>query len=376
MIYFDNAATSFPKPESALRAATAAMRRYGANPGRSGHFLSMRAAQEVFDTRENVAEYFHAKGPELVAFTLNATYALNMVIKGVLRPGDHVIISCLEHNAVARTMEALTHMGVGYSVAPVVFGDDEKTVESFKTLIRPETRAIVCTLASNVCGYVLPFRKIGALAHERGLLMIADGAQAAGYREIDVQQDNLDFLCLPGHKGLYGTHGVGLIVVNCLFPLATLIEGGTGSQSKLLTMPEDYPERLECGTVNLPAIAALNAGVHFLRKHPEAGPREMRIWRYLAEGLSVMPHVTLQPIAEEGAYVPLLSFWSDKLEPNRIEEELSSQGVCVRSGLHCAPLAHNFLGTGETGTVRLSLGAFNTRAQAEEFLKILNKIIK
>lgn len=372
MIYVDNAATTYPKPPQVLDAVYRAMRDFGANPGRSGHPLALRASQEVYDTREEISSFFHADGAEYVAFTANTTYALNMVIKGLLKPGDHVIISSLEHNSVLRPVAALQERGISYSVAEVVPSSPEQTVQNFAKKITQRTKAIACTLASNVCGYVLPFEEIGALAKKRGLFFIADGAQAAGYLPLDIKKAQIDFLCIPAHKGLYGPMGLGAIVVNCKQRLGTLIEGGSGMASREIMMPEEYPERLEGGTINLPAIAGLRAGIQFLN-NKDITMREQSQYRYLTDRMRNISGIKMQEIAPQGRYVPVCSFTFDTVGAGEGEALLGESGICVRSGLHCAPLAHDALGTPE-GSIRISLGAFHDRQQLDQVLMAVKRI--
>lgn len=379
MIYFDNAATTFTKPGSVYSAVQNAMRNYGANPGRSGHSLAMKAAGTVYECRCRVARLFNCTKEENVVFTLNGTMSLNMAIKGVARKGDHFIISCLEHNASARPVAELKRRGViDYDIAQVS-EDDEKTVKSFEKLIRKNTRAIVCTHVSNVFGTVLPIEKIGQLARDRGIIFIVDAAQSAGILPIDVKRMNIDFLCMPAHKGLFAPMGLGVLVVCSDIPLETVIEGGTGSASSSLAQPDFLPDRLESGTVNLPAIAGLSAGIDFINS---VGIKnillhEEKIVNYLYDGLSDIDGVALYtPKPRYPSFAPLFSFNVVGMKSDAVAHILDEENIAVRAGLHCAVLAHNHYGTANGGTVRLSPSVFNTCHQAEYIVRIVKKIKK
>ena len=248
MIYFDNAATTFPKPRAVGEAVTQAMRLYGANPGRSGHQMAVKTAEQVYACRERAAQLFGCQ-PEQVVFTQNCTHAINMAIKGVAQQGDHFIISDLEHNAVARTVHQLYLDGIASYTIAATGPTEETTLASFAQALRPNTKMICCTHGSNVFGNILPVAKIGGLARANNVLMLVDAAQTAGVLDIDVVRDNIDFLCMPGHKSLYGPSGTGMLIINCQEPLHTLMEGGTGSASLELAMPDFLPDRLESGTI-------------------------------------------------------------------------------------------------------------------------------
>lgn len=241
MIYLDNAATTYPKPVSVRNAVGDALVRFGANPGRAGHAMSMACAEEIFRCREAAARLFHAPGPECVAFTLNCTHAVNYVVKGLLRPGDHVVTSCMEHNAVARPLFALSRGGVEVTEAEVFPGDADATARSFEKAMRENTKLVICTHASNVWGIRLPVERIAELAHRRGIRMAVDCAQSAGVLPVDMAA-GIDFLCVAGHKGLYGPMGTGMLITADGARLASLIEGGTGTSSALPEQPLTMPD--------------------------------------------------------------------------------------------------------------------------------------
>lgn len=379
MIYFDNAATSYPKPQNIALMVQNAIYNYGANPGRSGHSFSVKTARMVYECRENIQELFNVSDPEKVVFTQNCTHALNMAIKGVMLSGGHAIISSLEHNSVLRPLHELKKRKVAdYSVANVS-EDDERTIESFKKLIRSDTKAIICTHASNVCGVVMPIKEIGALAHENGLLFIVDAAQTAGILPIDVGEMNIDILCMPGHKGLYGPFGTGVMIVNCDTMMDTIIEGGTGSNSLIIEQPDFLPDRFESGTINVCGIAGLNSGVNFLKKNGinKMYQDEMSLVKRCYNGLKKNPAVifyTNPPQLYKNA--PIICFNIEGKDSLKTVERLNKYSFALRGGFHCSLLAHEWLGTTEIGAVRASFGAFNNENQIVRFIDIIKKLSK
>lgn len=380
MIYLDNAATTYPKPRTVPRAVYQSFRRYGANPGRAGHELSLSTAEQVYRCRKMLAEMFGTSGPDQVAFTLNCTYALNMALKGLLRRGDHVITSDLEHNAVMRPLEQLRRDGViTYSVAHVTVGNPAATISAFEREIRPSTRLIVCTHVSNVFGVILPVEQIGALARRRELYFVLDCAQSAGVLPVRMQQLHASCLCMPGHKGLYGPMGTGVLLCSTDTPMRTLIEGGTGSLSKNLEQPDILPDRFESGTVNVPGIVGLRAGVEFVRARGMEAIRrhELGIAGHVYQGLSSISGVQLYtPAPREGVLAPVISFNVKGLGSEQAAARLNDSGIAVRAGLHCAPAAHRAFHTLESGTVRVSPGAFNTEHDASILIKSVFQIAK
>lgn len=378
MIYLDNAATTSPKPASVRSAVANAMQNYSANPGRAGHTMSMKTAEEVYRCRAAAAEFFHAPGPECVAFTLNCTHAVNYAMKGILKPGDQVVTSCLEHNAVMRPLNALSPKGITIAVADVVPGDNDATVDSFRKNITAQTKLIVCTHASNVWGIRLPVERIAALGHQYGIPTVIDCAQTAGVLPIDMQEYGFDYLCVAGHKGLYGPMGTGMLIAANGSGLDTIIEGGTGTNSLSLEQPDSMPDRLESGTQNVPGIAGLRAGIEFVRRQkPEAISRhEMELVRILYGELSQIKGVTLYTQEPTEAYfAPVLSFNVGDTSSEEIAQKLSDQGIAVRAGLHCAPTAHNHFGTIQQGAVRVCPSVFTTRNEIRTFVLSLKKII-
>ncbi len=371
MIYFDNAATSGTKPQSVIEAVSIALKNYSANPGRSGHKESVKAAEAVFNVREKIADFFNSSGPQNIVFTLNCTHSINCVLKGVLNKGDHVIVSSLEHNAVIRP---LTKIKCNYTVATVSDTNDEITVENFKKSIKPNTKLIFCTGASNVTGKILPIEKIGKLCREKGILFGVDAAQTAGVLEIDMKKMNIDFLCIAPHKGLYAPMGIGILICERYIP-NTIIEGGTGSNSLQTVQPLELPERLESGTLNLPAVLGVGAGIDFIKKTTlsKLYKHEMELIQSIYNGLVKNKNILLYtPYPKTYSFAPVLSFNFKDKSSDEIAEHLSDNGIAVRAGYHCAPSAHKQLGTLDTGTVRVAVSGFNNKNEVAKFLKVIN----
>lgn len=374
MIYLDNGATTYPKPPQVRKAMNDAMIQAGANPGRAGHTMAMHTAEAVFRTREAAAQLFHAEGAENVVFTLNCTQAINFVLKGLLRSGDHVVISCLEHNAVLRPLWALMKQGVAYTVARVFPGDDDRTLESFASCIKPNTRLIACTHASNVWGIRLPVERIAELAHSRGAAVLIDAAQSAGTVPIDLRSLQADYLCCAGHKGLYGPMGTGMLIFSpgAELRLNTLIEGGTGSASRSPEQPMMLPDRFESGTGNTPGVVALGAGIDFVRQKGEEKifAHEMGLIRRLYRSLEKNPNVVLYtPQPDDNHYVPVLSFNLTDMPSEETASRLNKAGFALRAGLHCAPLAHDWAQTLQTGAVRCVPSVFTTQEHIDSLVR-------
>lgn len=369
-VYLDNAATTFPKPDGVVRAFVRAFEEYGGNPGRGAHKLSVRSSDMIYDTREKLAAFFGAEDAPDVMFTLNTTYALNVAIKSVVKRGDHVLISSMEHNSVLRPVRALADAGtITFDVFDAFASDP---VAAICEKIRRDTALVVCAHVSNICGRELPIRRIGKLLHERGIRFIVDGAQSAGKYAINVRADNVDALCVPGHKGLCGPMGCGAIVAGKGFGGRTLIEGGGGINSLDEHMPEFLPERFEAGTLPVPAIAGLRAGVEFVRSTgiDRIASHEESLCRECASRLRELRGVTLY--SDKG----VILFNIEGVPSPRVCEALDREGICVRGGFHCAPLAHRALKTGEDGAVRASFGLFNTRSDAIRLCDAIRRVVK
>lgn len=373
MIYFDNSATTYPKPPAVARAVEYAIRELGGNPGRSGHSMSLKAARAVYSVRERVARFFGAQ-PENVVFTLNCTQALNLAIKGLLKSGDHVIISSLEHNSVSRPVFALSKKGVSVSVAPV-YENDEQTVQAFKKLIKQETKAIICTAASNVTGKLLPIKEIAQLCNKRNIAFVVDAAQAAGVEAMKLS-DGINIICTAGHKGLYGPVGTGLLITDGRYPLDTLIEGGTGTASLELLQPYEMPERLESGTVNTAGIVGLGKGIDFISAMgiDKIRRKEEELCAKFINGLSKIPNVIVY--RREGKYAPIVAFNVNGVHSSETADYLSDAGFAMRGGYQCAALTHEYLKTEENGVVRFSPSVFNTNGQVEAVVEAIKKFAK
>ena len=354
MIYLDHGATSFPKPEQVTQAVRQAMEEC-ANPGRGSHPAADRAAERVFSCRSRAAELFRCK-PEQVVFTQNCTHGLNMAIGTLVRPGDRVVISGFEHNAVTRPLYGL---GAGIVVAGRRLFDPEDTLQAFRRALDRGARAAVFTHVSNVFGYVLPVEQMAAECRRRRIPFIIDAAQSAGAIPIDAEALGADFIAMPGHKGLHGPMGTGILI--CRRMPKPLIRGGTGSESESPDMPAFLPDRGEAGTVNVPGIAGLEAGLRLtMERNPVlVGAREREMIRRLASELGNLGMEVFAGKAQLGT----LSFRCG-MDCQTAADALAEQGIAVRAGLHCAPLAHRSAGTLETGTVRISVGPETTAQDA------------
>lgn len=377
MIYFDNAATSGVKPEVVINAVVAGLKNHSANPGRSGHLLSVNSADAVYKVREKTAEFFNASGAENVVFTLNCTHSINCVLKGVLHKGDHILVSSLEHNAVMRPLKKI---GVSWDAFLVSPNDDTETLKDLIKKIKPNTKMIMCTGASNVFGKVLPIEKIGEIAQQKGLLFAVDAAQIAGVFPIDIKKMKIDYLCVAPHKGLFAPMGTGILI--CEKPIwNTVLEGGTGTNSAEINQPDTLPERLESGTLAVPSILGIGAGIDFLKKTgiEKIHNYEMQLSQMIYSSLERQENVILYtPNPQNYRYAPVISFNFKGIPSETSAFLLNEEGIAVRGGLHCAPMAHKQFGTLNTGTVRVSVGAFNTKNEVVKFLNIINseKFIK
>ncbi len=364
MIYLDNAATTYPKPLAVRRAVSDTLVNAGANPGRSGHDMAIRASAEMYEARSKVAASFGEESPENVIFTLNCTHAVNIVLKGLLSSGDHVVVSDLEHNAVMRPLSALSERGVQYTAARVSDNDPEETLNNFRDALRPNTKLVVCVHVSNVWGIKLPIERITAMCHQYGIPVLIDASQSAGIYDINLGENTFDYLCMPGHKGLYGPMGTGVLITKHCDSLRTVTQGGTGSDSASLKQPELPPDKFESGTPNMSGIVGLGRGVDFVSgiSTKKILSHEFSLISYLYERLSAMPNVILytqKPRPDMCATV--LSFNVGDADSENVAAYLNRRyGIACRAGLHCAPMAHRHFGTLERGAVRISPSYFNT----------------
>jgi cysteine desulfurase/selenocysteine lyase len=373
-IYLDNAATTWPKPEEVYRAADMAMREQGANPGRGSYRMSIDAQRIIDETRQEVCRLFNAPAPERVIFTLNCTDALNLVLKGLIRSGNRVVTGPYEHNSVARPLYSLRRAGARVAMAKSTrtFGID---LGHFGELCRDRVDYVVLSHVSNVTGCVSPIKELAEITHERGGLLILDAAQSAGALDIDMQYLGVDVLAAPGHKGLYGPMGTGVLVLSAPLPVMPSREGGTGFKSENPEQLLEYPWRLEAGTINLPGIAGLAAGIRFVRSVgvKAIAEHEAMLARVLADGLRQIDGVSI--FCDAAPRTGVISFRLDAMDvalTGTILDE--SFGIAVRSGLHCAPAAHQAIGTFPEGTVRASFGKFNTRGDVDALVAAIRQI--
>ena len=372
MIYLDSAATTFQKPRAVADAMVEAMGTMS-SPGRGGYPAAMAAAEAAFDCRAELAELYHAESPEQVVFTMNATHALNIAVKSLVPPGGRAVISGYEHNAVTRPLAAL---GARVSVAAAPLFQPAAVTAAFDRLITPGTDAVICSHVSNVFGFVQPVEAVAALCRRRGVPFLIDASQSAGVLPLDLEALGAAFIAMPGHKGLYGPQGTGVLLCGRDAPVRPLLEGGTGSLSLQQEMPDFLPDRLEAGTHNMPGIAGLLAGVRFVRQiGPEAICREERLLVHrAAEGLRRIPGLQVYALPDLAHQTGVLSFRPEGMDPEELGSALAERGIAVRAGLHCAPLAHRTAGTADTGTVRLSVSHWNTGEEMDRFLAAMREI--
>jgi cysteine desulfurase family protein len=381
MIYLDNAATSWPKPPQVKEAMNRFMEEVGANPGRSGHSLSVEAARIVYEAREALSVLFHVKDSSRIVFTLNATESINLALKGLLKPQDHIITSSMEHNSVMRPLRDLEKKGIELSIIPCSKEGvlDPREVES---KIGSNTRMVVLNHASNVTGTLLSVKEFGFITRRHDLLLLVDAAQTAGTYPIDVERDGIDLLAFTGHKSLYGPQGTGGLVIGERInekEMIPLKQGGTGSRSEFEEQPDFLPDRFESGTPNGVGIAGLFAGVQFVLEKgvEQIRQNEMALIEKLIMGLKKIPKVKLYGPERRENRIATVSFNFLHLSPSngalRLEKEF---GILCRPGLHCAPAAHYTIGTFPGGTIRFGLSAFNTGEEIETVIQAVSLISK
>jgi len=376
LIYFDNAATSHPKPESVYLAVDEALRA-GGSPGRGGYRQALTTERLVFETREALAELFNVPDSENFIFTPNATVAINQALFGLLSAADRVVTTGTEHNSVCRPLRALQDRGVEVVKVGVDRSSGCVAAADLKAAcMEKPTRLLLVNHCSNVSGALQPVLELGGWCREHNILFMVDGSQTAGCLPIDFQQLAVDLFAAPGHKGLLGPQGTGFLYVRQGLELIPLIYGGTGANSSSLLPPEDLPERLECGTLNLPGIAGLKAAVDFLRQTgiETIRKRETGLVEMLVQGLQAVPGVTVYGPEKIDLRGGAISFNLNGWDPAEIGFELDQrENICVRAGLHCAPDAHRSIGTYPQGTVRVSPGYFSTEAQVERLLSVIRR---
>ncbi len=376
MIYFDNAATTFPKPKIVYDTIMDSMMNYGANPGRSGHRLALKSGRGVFETRQLLSQFFKTGNPMNIIFTFNCTESLNIGIKGLLKAGDHVITTSMEHNSVLRPIQHLSKIGVE---STIVKANTQGLINplDIENAIRPNTRLIVTTHMSNLLGSIMPIEEIGAIAKKHDIYYLVDGAQSAGVYDIDVKKMNIDMLAFPGHKGLFGPQGTGGLYINEDIDFESIFQGGTGSDSSSIIQPDTRPDKFESGTINAPGLIGLGAGLKFImekgvqniRKHEE------ELTNHFIEEIKKIEGISLYgPLSNRQG--PVVSLNVRDIDSSEISYILDEEyKIAVRPGLHCAPLAHKTIDTLNQGTVRFSFGFSNTHEEIEFAINALKEIV-
>ncbi|MBQ4629398.1 MAG: aminotransferase class V-fold PLP-dependent enzyme [Clostridia bacterium] len=375
MIYFDNAATTWPKPASVVRAMDECMNEFAANPGRSAHSHAIKSSEKVYECREEIAEFFGIDNPGNVIFTSNATHSLNIVINGVLNEGDHVICTVMDHNSVLRTTFSKTKkIELSFSKANP---DGSLNLTEFESLIKTNTKLVVMTHVSNVCGTVMPAKEVADICKKRNILFLLDASQSAGIVPINITEMGIDYLAAPGHKGLYGPMGTGILVINSKVIPKPLIFGGTGSYSKELSQPFELPDRLESGTLNVPGICGLLEGVRFIKAVgiQQISKHEKELTSWLLDGLEETKNISVVGKKNTVGRTGVVSFVHSSMDCTAVSAYLDSEfAIATRSMYHCAYPSHVALGTKDSGTVRVSFSLFNTIPQVKLLLYALSKI--
>ena len=375
MIYFDNAATTLKKPDEVIHAVTEALQTMG-NAGRGVHDASLDASRVIFDTRNNLADFFHAENPKQIAFTMNSTESLNIAIKGILEKGDHVITTALEHNSVLRPLYEMERSGVELTVIPAdCYGNID--YDDFERYIKENTKAMICTHGSNLTGNVIDLDRVGEIAKTHGLIFVVDASQTAGVFPIDVQRMNIDILCFTGHKSLLGPQGTGGLYVREGLQIRPLLSGGSGVQTYLKTHPEQMPTALEAGTLNAHGLAGLNAAVKYIQ---EIGldtirTKELELMWHFYNQVKEIPRVQIYGDFNHKDRCPIVTINLWDYDSSEVSDALYTQyGISTRPGAHCAPLMHEALGTVEQGAVRFSFSHYNTIDEINTAVKALKEL--
>jgi len=376
MIYLDNAATSFPKPKTVYQNVIKAMTKYGGNPGRGSHSMAIEGAKVIYETRELLAQLFNLDDPMKVIFTFNATDSLNLAIKGLLKSGDHVIVTSMEHNSVLRPVKELEKIGVNNTIVSCEI-DGKINISNIEKEIKDNTKLIITTHVSNLTGTIFPIDEIGKMCRKHQITYLVDASQSAGVLDIDMQKFNIDFLAFPGHKGLLGPQGTGALLINSDIEMNQLKEGGTGSESSSLHQPNFYPDKFEAGTPNLPGIAGLNAGLKYIQNRGTKSilSHENELINLFINGLEANHKIAIygpRSINDRCGVVSINILGIDSSEVAYLLD--TKYNIAVRPGLHCAPLAHKTIGTESIGAVRFSVGPFNTKSDIIAAIKAINEI--
>ena len=376
MIYMDNAATTWPKPPAVYRAVAGCMEKYGANPGRSGHKMAVQAGQILLYAREMLCELFHLGDPFQIIFTYNCTDSLNLAIKGSVAPGDHVVTTSMEHNAVVRPLKEMEKQGLELTF--VQCGTEGALdPDTIRKAIKPNTRLIVTTHASNVTGTILPIEEVGKIAREYGIPYLVDAAQTAGVLPIDLSALPVDLMAFPGHKGLLGPQGTGGLYMHPNVKLRTIREGGTGSQSESVYQPDLLPDKYESGTLNTPGIAGLATGVKYILDEGQSKllSHEQRLEKLFLEALSHIKGIKIYGPAKGSGRTGIVSVNIRDKDSSEVSNLLDERyDIATRGSLHCCPLAHETIGTLRQGTVRFSFGVFNTLEEVKYCVRALEEI--
>ena len=375
LIYFDNAATTFPKPQIVYDTIMDSMMNYGANPGRSGHKLALKSSRGVFETRQLLSKFFNTGNPMNIVFTFNCTESLNIGIKGILKSGDHVITTSMEHNSILRPIKHLENIGVE---STIIKANPQGLIDpkDIQDAIKPNTRLIVTTHISNLVGSIAPIEEIGAIAKKHNIYYLVDAAQSAGVYNIDVKKMNIDLLAFPGHKGLLGPQGTGGIYISDDIEIDSILQGGTGSESSSMIQPNVRPDKFESGTVNAPGVIGLGAGIKYIMDKgiDKIRQHEEELTKYFIEGIINIEGIKIYgPLDHrQGPVVSLNIANMDSSETSHILDD--KYDIAVRPGLHCAPLAHKTIGTLNQGSARFSFGLFNTFDEIDYAIKALKEI--
>ncbi len=376
MIYLDNASTTNKKPFSVkLASLNALSKKYCANPGRSSHKLSINAGNIVFETRELLKEFFNAKNVENIIFTSGCTEALNLAIFGTIKKGGNIVYTTNEHNSVARPLEHLKNQGI-ITISLVETKNGETLASDIEKAINDKTYLVIVNHTSNVTGVTSDIEKIGKVCKKHNVMLLIDGAQSAGHKKIDMQKMNISMLAVAGHKGLLANQGIGVLLFDENIKIEPLKFGGTGTHSEMLMPPLSYPESLEAGTSPTPAIFSLNAGIKYLNKNFEKiNTKIEKLTKYLIFELYKRNYITIY--TPKNCHNGVISFTIEGIPTSEIVSYFNDHNICIRSGLHCAPLCHKKLGTlNNGGTVRVSISSFNKMWEIKRFLKLLDELLQ
>lgn len=377
MIYLDNAATTLHKPDEVIEAVTHAMKHMG-NAGRGAHEISLDASRMIYDTREKLSELFGLGNPEQVAFTANATESLNTVIKGLFEPGDHVVTTMMEHNSVLRPLYQMEAVGVNLTIVSAD-GQGRISYEEMEAAIRKETKAIVCTHASNLTGNMTDLKRIGSLCRKYGILLVVDASQSAGVFPVHMQEMGIDVLCFTGHKSLLGPQGTGGICLRKGVGIRPLKSGGSGVHTYLKQHPVEMPVALEAGTLNGHGIAGLCAALDHIRRigMENIRERETGLMRRFYDGVRTIDGVVVYGDFETECRAPIVTLNIGNYDSGEVADELAvTYGILTRAGAHCAPLMHEALGTVEQGAVRFSFSYYNTNEEIDEAVQAVRNIAR